>query len=43
LPEFELSAHYRQDGIADHIIQDFGDFALQVRLGEVEVLPAPDC
>ena len=43
LPEFEIGAEYRADGIADSITQQFNDFTLKVRLKELEVLPAPDC
>jgi hypothetical protein len=43
LPEFEIGAEYRADGIADSITQQFDDFTLKVRLKELEVLPAPDC
>lgn len=42
-PEFEISAHYRSDGIADHIIQHFREFALSVKLRELELVPPPDC
>lgn len=43
VPEFEIDAEYRSDGIADHITQQFEHFALDVRLNELQVLPAPDC
>jgi hypothetical protein len=43
LPEFELGAHYRADGIADSITQSFDDFTLSVRLKRIELLPKPDC
>jgi hypothetical protein len=43
LPEFEISADYRNDGIADRIIQSLHDFALDVRLQDLELLPSPDC
>jgi hypothetical protein len=43
LPEFELGAEYRADGVADSITQHFDDFSLKVRLKELEVLPPPDC
>jgi len=42
-PEFEMSAQYRSDGIADHILQQFDAFSLDVRIKEVELLPPPDC
>ncbi len=43
LPEFELGARYRQDGVADEITQHFENFSLVLRLKELEVLPKPDC
>jgi hypothetical protein len=42
-PEFELSAHYRADGVAGEISQEFDDFTLRVRLDRLEALAAPDC
>ncbi len=42
-PEFEISADYRSDGIADHVVQHFREFALSLRLRELEVIPPPDC
>lgn len=42
-PEFEMGAHYRADGIADAIVQQFDTFSLDVRLRSIELLPAPDC
>jgi hypothetical protein len=41
--EFEIGAHYRADGIADRIVQQFETFAVSVTLGEFEVLKRPDC
>jgi hypothetical protein len=43
LPEFELGARYREDGVADEISQHFEDFSLVLRLKEFEELPKPDC
>ena len=43
LPEFEMAAQYRADGIADRIIQSFDTFALDVRLKDIELLPPPEC
>lgn len=43
LPEFEIGANYRADGVADDITQHFDDFTLKVRLNELEFLPAPEC
>jgi hypothetical protein len=43
LPEFEIDAQYRADGIADRIRQSFERFAVDVRLQNLQVLPKPDC
>ena len=43
LPEFELEVRYREDGIADSLMQDFGDFALDLTLSDFQLLPLPDC
>ena len=43
LPDFEMGAWYRADGIADNIVQQFDTFSLDVRLKQLELLPAPDC
>ena len=43
LPEFEISASYRQDGIADKINQNFGDFSLDLSMSDLELLPKPPC
>jgi len=42
-PKFEIGLTVRDDGIADSIVQDFGDFVLRLTLQEVELLPEPDC
>ena len=43
IPKFEIGVRYREDGIADRILQDFGDFQLDLTLEELTLLPAPDC
>jgi hypothetical protein len=43
LPEFEIDAQYRADGIADVIRQSFERFSLDVRLHQLEILPNPEC
>jgi len=43
LPEFEISADYRSDGIADRVVQQFREFSLNLRLRELELIPPPDC
>ncbi len=42
-PEFELNAHYRADGVAGEIVQQFDDFTLRVRLDRLEAVAKPDC
>ena len=42
-PEFELGAHYRADGVAGEITQQFDDFILRVRLDRLEPMAKPDC
>ena len=43
LPEFEIDAQYRADGVADRIRQSFERFAVDVRLQNLQVLPKPEC
>jgi len=42
-PEFELGIDYRLNGIAEHILQDFGDFTLNLASDKVELLERPNC
>ena len=42
-PSFEVGVHYREDGIGNSILQDFGDIVLRLELKDVEVFPPPDC
>ena len=43
LPDFEIEVDYRDDGIAERIMQDFGDFALDLEPTKIETLPRPTC
>ncbi|MEQ8321638.1 MAG: DUF1849 family protein [Rhodospirillales bacterium] len=43
LPDFELEIDYRDNGIAERIIQDFGDFTLNLAPSRIEFLPRPEC
>lgn len=43
LPEFEMNVRYREDGIAEEMLQDFGNFILDFAPQDVEILPSPDC
>lgn len=42
-PEFEMSTILYENGVAGDMIYDYGDFALDVRLTELELLMAPLC
>lgn len=43
IPDFEVSLHYHANGVAENLLQDFGDFALRGILRKLEKLPPPDC
>lgn len=43
LPEFEIEVDFREDGVAQRIIQDFGDFQLNLTPVQFEVLPPKAC
>ncbi len=43
MPDFEISVRYREDGISDFIMQDFGNFRLDITLQNFEELPQPSC
>ena len=43
LPEQEQTVRLLEDGITDEIELDYGDFALDGRLVEIEALPISDC
>ncbi len=42
-PEYEMELIYREDGVAEHILQDFGDFVLNANLHRIEKLPNFGC
>jgi len=42
-PEFEIEVDYSEDGVAQRMVQDFGDFSLNLALSHFELLPSPDC
>ena len=42
-PAHEQSLRLYQNGIVDELLLDYGDFALDARLADVERLPPPDC
>lgn len=43
LPEFEIEVDYRENGIAERMIQDFGDFSLNLTPSRLEMLPPQTC
>lgn len=43
LPEFEIEVDFREDGVAQRIIQDFGDFQLNLSAVQFEALPRKAC
>ena len=43
LPEFEIEVDFREDGVAQRIIQDFGDFQLNLSAVQFETLPPKRC
>jgi hypothetical protein len=42
-PEFEMSAEVFENGVIGDMIYDYGNFAIDVTLEEVEALKQPDC
>lgn len=42
-PEFELSAILYENGVAGDMIYDYGDYAIDVKLRELEALPTQGC
>lgn len=43
LPEFEIEVDYREDGVAERMVQDFGDFSLNLTPTRFEVLAPTPC
>ncbi len=43
VPATEIDIHYRADGIAGDMRQDFGDFVIDMTPGEIEILAPPEC
>ena len=33
----------REDGIVEHMAQDYGDYVVEARLSQIEILPKIDC
>jgi hypothetical protein len=42
-PDYEVAVRYYQNGVADEVLQSFGNFALRGTLESLESLPKPDC
>ncbi|HLN26029.1 MAG TPA: cell envelope integrity EipB family protein [Patescibacteria group bacterium] len=42
-PDYEVSLRYYLNGVADEVIQSFGNFSLKGTLEKLEPLPKPDC
>ena len=42
-PEFEMSAILYENGVAGDMVYDYGNFAIDVKLRELEALPVQDC
>ncbi len=42
-PEMELGVEFRADGIVETILQDFGDYGVEARLDQIEMLEKPGC
>jgi hypothetical protein len=43
IPAFELEVDYRENGIAERMIQDFGNFTLDLSPSRIETLPTAEC
>lgn len=43
LPAYEISLRYFANGIADDVIEDYGNFTVRSQLIKLEPLPRPDC
>jgi hypothetical protein len=42
-PDYEVALRYYQNGVADDVLQSFGNFSLKGTLEKLESLPKPDC
>lgn len=43
IPEFEIGARYRQDGVSTQLRQDYGDFVLTGDIAELSYVDEPQC
>ena len=42
-PEFEIGVRYRENGIVEELIQDYGTYTIVARLGQLEIMPFEKC
>ena len=42
-PDYEVGVRYYQNGVADEVLQSFGNFSLKGTLEKLEALPKSDC
>jgi len=42
-PDYEVGVRYYENGVADDVLQSFGNFSLKGTLEKLEALPKPDC
>ena len=42
-PKFEIEVDYSKDGVAQRMVQNFGDFTLNLAPSRFELLPSLDC
>jgi hypothetical protein len=42
-PDYEVSLRYRDNGVAEDIVQDYGNFAIRATLDKIEATKKPDC
>lgn len=43
LPEYEVGLRYHLNGVAQELVQDYGNFTVRGRLEKLEILPKPQC
>ena len=42
-PEFEIGVRYRENGIVEELIQDYGTYTIVAQLGQLEIMPLEKC
>jgi hypothetical protein len=43
LPNYEMAAHFYENGVSTRLVMDYGDFSLKGELTELTFLPEPAC